>query len=131
MNDEVTTPTGTAPDLSPVTEEPPRMAVRGRARKYPPEVYLVIALEECAKVAETLCQEEMARKGTDGLLADPDRAGQLWILWSLWEEMALALKAQLSGRNADTAAQSEQLELFCSSSGEEADPGAEPCGPDA
>jgi hypothetical protein len=130
MSEDVPTSTGTAPDISPVTEEHPRMDVRGPVRKYPPEVYLMIALEEYAKVAETLCREEMARKGIDGLLADPDRAGHLWLLWSLWEEMALALKAQLSSPDADPTVQPEQLELFCDTAREEA-PGAGPCGPDA
>jgi hypothetical protein len=131
MSKAVPTPTGTAPDLSPVTEEPPRIDVRGPARKYPSEVYLAVALEECAKVAKTLCQEEMARKGINGLLADPDRAGNLWLLWSLWEEMALALKAQLSGRNTKATVAFEQLELFSNSAGEEDNLGEEPRGPDA
>lgn len=131
MTEEMTTPTRTAPDLSPVTEEPARMEVRGPARKYPPEVYLAIALEAWAKAAETFCREEMARKDINGLLANPDRAGQLWILWSLWEQMALALKAQLVGRNADATVQSEQLELFCNSAGEDVNPGEGPSDPDA
>lgn len=130
MNEEVPTPTGTAPDLSPVTEGPPRTDVRGPARKYPPEVYLAFALEAWAKAAEKLCREEMARKDINGLLANPDRAGQLWILWSFWEEMSLALKAQLVGRNADATVQPEQLELFCNSP-EDVNPGEGSCGPDA
>ena len=125
MSEEMPTPTGTAADLSPAPEEPPRMEVRGPARKHMPEVYLAIALEEWAKAAETLCRAEMARKGINGLLADPDRAGHLWLLWSLWEEMAFALKAQLSGRNTEATVDFEQLELFCNTADEEADPGEE------
>lgn len=130
MIEEVPKATGTAPDVSPVTEEPPHRDLRGPARKHPPEVYLAIALEAWAKAAETLCREEMARKDINGLLANPDRAGQLWILWSLWEEMALALKRQVIGRNADVTVESEQLELFCNSVVEGAAPGAGPGGQD-
>jgi hypothetical protein len=129
MSEEMPTPTGTAADLLPVPEDAPRTEVPGPARKHMPEVYLAIALEAWAKAAETLCREEMARKGINGLLADPDRAGHLWLLWSLWEEMAFALKAQLSDTIATVGF--EQLELFCNSAGEEANPGEGPCGPDA
>ncbi len=131
MSEEKPTPTRAGAGHLPVPEDAPRMTVPGLARKHIPEVYLAIAFEEWAKAAETLCREEVARKDINGLLTDPDRAGVLWLLWSLWEEMGFALKDQLSGRDTEATPDFEQVELFCDSADEEANPGEEHCGPDA